>query len=73
MLPSVPEEQIKETIAFVGLDDRIHDKVKTYSLGMRQRLGIAQALAQSPEGFDFRRANKRSRSRWNSGDAGIHP
>ena len=49
MLPSVPEEQIKETIAFVGLDDRIHDKVKTYSLGMRQRLGIAQALLNRPK------------------------
>jgi len=49
MLPSVPEAQIKETIAFVGLDDRIHDKVKTYSLGMRQRLGIAQALLNRPK------------------------
>ncbi|MCQ6276832.1 ABC transporter ATP-binding protein [Bacillus sp. V3B] len=49
MLPSVTEEQIKETIAFVSLDDRIHDKVKTYSLGMRQRLGIAQALLNRPK------------------------
>jgi ABC-2 type transport system ATP-binding protein len=49
MLPSISEEQIKETIAFVGLDDRIHDKVKTYSLGMRQRLGIAQALLNRPK------------------------
>ena len=49
MLPSVTEEKIKETVAFVGLDKRIHDKVKTYSLGMRQRLGIAQALLNSPK------------------------
>ena len=49
MLPSVTEKQIKETIAFVGLDERIHDKVKTYSLGMRQRLGIAQALLNRPK------------------------
>ena len=49
MLPSVTEQKIKETVAFVGLDKRIHDKVKTYSLGMRQRLGIAQALLNSPK------------------------
>ena len=33
----------------VGLRDRAEDKVKTYSQGMRQRLGIAQALLSSPE------------------------
>src|SRR4051812_39134209 len=49
MLEGIGEERIKETIAFVGLDDRIHDKVKTYSLGMRQRLGIAQALLNRPK------------------------
>lgn len=49
MLPSVSEQQIRETVAFVGLEERIHDKVKTYSLGMRQRLGIAQALLNRPK------------------------
>ncbi len=32
----------------VGLEKRIHQKVKRYSLGMRQRLGIAQALLHNP-------------------------
>ncbi|WP_428910510.1 ABC transporter ATP-binding protein [Niallia sp. Krafla_26] len=49
MLPNVSEKDIKETVDFVGLDNRIHDKVKTYSLGMRQRLGIAQALLNRPQ------------------------
>ena len=33
----------------VGLSDRAKDKVKTYSLGMKQRLGIARALLQNPK------------------------
>lgn len=49
MLPGVTEERIREVIAIVGMDERIGDRVKTYSLGMRQRLGIAQALLGNPK------------------------
>ncbi len=49
MLKGVGEARIREVVEIVGLDQRIHDKVKTYSLGMRQRLGIAQALLGSPK------------------------
>jgi len=49
MLPDVDEARIREVAALVGLTPRIHDKVKTYSLGMRQRLGIAQALLGRPK------------------------
>ncbi|WP_044478838.1 ABC transporter ATP-binding protein [Paenibacillus antibioticophila] len=49
MQPGISKERLKEVIALVGLDARIHDKVKTYSLGMRQRLGIAQALLGAPK------------------------
>jgi ABC-2 type transport system ATP-binding protein len=48
MSSGVTEERIEEAIALVGLGARIHDKVKTYSLGMRQRLGVAQAILHRP-------------------------
>jgi ABC-2 type transport system ATP-binding protein len=41
--------RIEEVLELVGLKDRAHDPVKTYSHGMRQRLGIAQALLHDPE------------------------
>lgn len=49
MLPGVKKEKIDEVIERVDLKERIHDKVKDYSLGMRQRLGIAQALLGDPK------------------------
>lgn len=48
MVPGVSKARINEMAEIVGLKDKIHDKVKTYSLGMRQRLGIAQALLHRP-------------------------
>lgn len=41
-------ERIYEVLDLVGLVDRAKDKVKTYSHGMKQRLGIAQALLSDP-------------------------
>lgn len=49
MLPDVDEERIQEVIDLVDLTVRIDDQVRTYSLGMRQRLGIAQALLGRPD------------------------
>ncbi|MBE7125246.1 ABC transporter ATP-binding protein [Bacillus mycoides] len=49
MLGDISDERIIEIVKMVHLDERIHDKVKTYSLGMKQRLGIAQALLGNPK------------------------
>jgi len=43
-----PEKRIDQILDTVGLLDRANDKTKTYSHGMLQRLGIAQALLPNP-------------------------
>ncbi|AQR78298.1 ABC transporter ATP-binding protein [Paenibacillus larvae] len=48
MIPGITPERIEEVVELVGLKNRIHEKVKRYSLGMRQRLGVAQALLHKP-------------------------
>ncbi|MDQ0218191.1 ABC transporter ATP-binding protein [Peribacillus cavernae] len=49
MTGGVSSERIAEIVELVGLTQRIKEKVKTYSLGMRQRLGLAQALLHRPK------------------------
>jgi ABC-2 type transport system ATP-binding protein len=46
---SVRQQKIPETLELVGIAGRMHSKIKTYSKGMKQRLGIAQALMHDPE------------------------
>lgn len=51
--PNIPKSErnkkVEEVLELVGLTERGNDKVGTYSLGMKQRLGIAQALLGDPE------------------------
>lgn len=45
----IPKESVEETIKLVGLENRIDDKVRKYSLGMKQRLGLAASLLSNPK------------------------
>ena len=49
MHKEVSKERIDEVIKQVGMQNRINEKVSSYSLGMRQRLGLAQALLHNPK------------------------
>lgn len=49
MQDGISEEDIDRVVKLVGLENRIKEKVGRYSLGMRQRLGLAQALLHKPK------------------------
>ncbi|MEK4063001.1 MULTISPECIES: ABC transporter ATP-binding protein [unclassified Paenibacillus] len=49
LIPGMNNSNIKEVLDIVGMMERAEDKVKTYSLGMKQRLGIASALLNNPK------------------------
>ena len=45
----ITDEDIRKSIELVGLDSKLKKSVKKYSLGMRQRLGLAQAIMENPD------------------------
>ena len=49
LIPGILKSRIDEVLEIVGLKNRSKDKVKTYSLGMKQRLGLANALLNNPK------------------------
>lgn len=49
LVPGIRKDRNDEVLEIVRLNSRAKDKVKTYSLGMKQRLGIANALLSSPK------------------------
>ncbi|MCL1866797.1 MAG: ABC transporter ATP-binding protein [Oscillospiraceae bacterium] len=48
-LREVGQERIDEVVELVGMSNRVNEKVKKYSLGMRQRIGVALALLHKPK------------------------
>lgn len=46
---NISQQKLENIVKVVGMENRINDKVKNYSLGMKQRVGIAQALVNSPK------------------------
>jgi len=46
---NISKERIDEVVKIVGMENRVHEKVKKYSLGMKQRLGLAQAILHKPK------------------------
>ena len=65
----VPQQRVTEVLELVGLRDRARDRVKTYSLGMKQRLAVASALLKKPRAADPGRAGQRPRPGRHPGDA----
>ncbi|HEX4214720.1 MAG TPA: ABC transporter ATP-binding protein [Candidatus Dormibacteraeota bacterium] len=49
MLGGIPRARVDEVLEVVGLGDRQRDRVSSYSLGMKQRLGLAAALLNDPD------------------------
>lgn len=49
MYPDVKKSEIDHIVSIVGLENSIHKKYSTYSLGMKQRLGIAMTLLNHPK------------------------
>lgn len=49
MYKDIPKERIGEVLELVRIKDRMNDKVRKYSLGMKQRLGLAEAIFAKPK------------------------
>ncbi|OJF94640.1 ABC transporter ATP-binding protein [Alkalibacterium sp. 20] len=49
MSKGVTKKDIDDAVELVGMGNRIHDKVEVYSMGMKQRIGLAQALIHKPK------------------------